>query len=120
MEEQGALALALLVSKVDVVKPPGGRYAGYCSVLLLLPVEPPEVNALLFQRMVNQVHVVGGEFLVGDVEGDVFLRCRIDAHGFGHCRISLLPWLDAGGRMEVERGLQALGVDMGKKIAGIG
>ena len=87
MEEQRALALALLIGEVDVVEPPGVVHAGHACVLLLLPVEPPEVDALLLQRVEDQVDVVGGALLVGEVEGDVFLGRRIDAHGRA-------PWRD--------------------------
>ena len=55
MEEQRPLALALLIGKVDVVEPPGGHHAGDFGALLLLPVEPPEVDALPLQRMMQQV-----------------------------------------------------------------
>jgi hypothetical protein len=70
--------------------------------------------------MVEQVHVIGGELLVGDVEGHVFLCGGIDAHGFGHGRIRLLPGLNAGGGMQIESGLQALGVERARKSSGSG
>src|ERR1035441_4137209 len=95
VEKQRALTFALLVGEVDVVEPPGGHDAGHGGVLLLLPIEPPEVDSLLFQRMVEKVHVVGGVLLVCDVEGNCFSRRRIDAHGRGHRGISLLPRLNA-------------------------
>ncbi len=120
MEEQGPLAFALLVGEVHVVEPPGRHYAGHFGVLRLLPVEPPEVDALLLQRVMQQVHVVDGVFLVGNVEGHIFLCRRIDAHGFGHSRIRRFPGLNARSRMQIEGGLQAFGVEFGEKVVRIG
>jgi len=60
MEEHRPLALALLIGEVHVVQPPGRHHAGQRRLLLLLPIEPPEVDALLLQRMMQQVHVVAG------------------------------------------------------------
>ena len=92
----GRLPCALLVRKVHVVDPPGRSYAGHLRVLFLLPVEPPEIDALFLQRMEDEVEVVFGEFLVGDVIRNVLLRRRIDAHGPSHRRIRCLPRLNAG------------------------
>ncbi len=110
MEEQRPLALALLVSKVHVVQPPCGGHTGHFGCGFLLPVKPPEVDALLLQRMENQIHVIDGELLVGNVEGHIFLRRRVDAHGRGHGGVRLLPRLNARGRMQVQCRLQAIGV----------
>ena len=70
--------------------------------------------------MENQIHIIGGELLVGDVEGHVFLRGRIDAHGAGHGRIRLLPGLNARGRMQIEGRLQALLVELVEEVVGVG
>ena len=53
MEKQGTLALVLLIGEVDVVQPPGWVDARNFRVAFLLPVKPPEVDALLFERMVQ-------------------------------------------------------------------
>ncbi len=65
------------------------------------------------------MEVVGGPFLVSWVEGYEFLGCRVDAHGTGHGRIGLLPRLNARGRMQIERGLQALVVQVFQEGVGI-
>jgi hypothetical protein len=70
--------------------------------------------------VVEKVHVVGGVFLVGDVEGDVFPCCGIDAHGFGHGGIGFLPRLDTGGGVHIERGLQAFFVNLLEEVVRIG
>src|SRR5271170_1442679 len=112
MKEQRPLALALLVGEVDVVEPPGWIHTSELGVGLLLPVEPPEVDALLFKRMVEEIHVIDRELLVGDVEGHIFLGLGIDAHDFSKRRVSILPWLHARGGMQVERSLEALIMNM--------
>src|SRR5437763_373595 len=64
MEQQRPLAFALLIGEVNVIQPPGGIHACRLGVCFLLPVEPPEIDAALLQRMVHNVHVVDGELLV--------------------------------------------------------
>jgi hypothetical protein len=120
VEEQWALAFPLLIREVNVVQPPGRADTFYLGVGLLLPVQPPEVNALMFERMVQQIHVVGCELLVGDVEGDILSSRRIDAHLFGHGWIGCFPRLNAGGRVKVECDLQALIVEVSKERLGVG
>src|SRR4051812_17801253 len=95
MEQERTPALALLVSEMDIVEPPGGIHAGHAGVLLLLPVEPPEIDALFFQRVQHEIEIVLRELLAGDVEGHVFSGPRIDAHGPGHDGVILLPRLNA-------------------------
>ena len=76
MEKQRTLAFARLIGEMNVVQPPRRTHAGSLRIRLLLPVEPPEVHALLLQRMVQDVQVVRRELLVGDVERDILLRGR--------------------------------------------
>src|SRR5262249_13066117 len=80
-------------------------------------VEPPEVDTLLFKRMQHEFEITLCECLVRDVVGDVLLRRRIDTHGPRHLRIRRLPWLYAGGRMQIEAGLQVIRVQAVEKSA---
>jgi hypothetical protein len=66
--------------------------------------------------MVQDAHVVGGKPLVRDVEGDVLPGRRIDAHRRGHRGISLLPRLYPRRRMQVQGGLQTLGMHFSQKL----
>src|SRR5579859_4320146 len=86
----------------------------------MLPVEPPEVDTLLLQRMEDQVEVIGRPELVRGVEGHILLRGRVNAHGAGHCGIRLLPRLDARSRMQIQRRLQSLCMKIGKEVVWIG
>src|ERR1700752_4022339 len=119
MKEERGRALALLVSEVKVIEPPGIVHAGQFGVELLLPVEPPEVDALLFERMKDKIEIVNGPAFVGQIEGNILLGCRIDAHGASHGRILLLPRLDAGGGGKIERAFQSLLMDVGEEGGGI-
>ena len=110
VEEQRPLAFALLVGEVHVVEPPRWIHAAQLRGWLLLPIEPPEIDALLFQRMVQEVHVIGSVFPVCDVEGNVFPCGGINAHGLCHHWISVLPRLNAGRRMHIQACLQAVRV----------
>ncbi len=120
MEEEGAFALVLLVGEVDVVEPPGWVDACELGVALLLPVKPPEVDALFFERVVEEVEVVPGELAVGDVEGDVLLRSGVDAHVAGELRVGVFPGLNAAGGVEVEGGFEAFVVEFGEEVFGVG
>src|SRR3974377_1775221 len=48
MEEQRPLVLALLITEMHQVDPPGRPPPCRFGIVLLLPVEPPEVDTLLF------------------------------------------------------------------------
>ena len=86
---------------MHVIQPPRWVYSRSLGIGFLLPVEPPEVDTLLLQRMMQQAHVVGRELLFGDVERHVLLGRGIDAHGPRHRRVSVLPRLYARRRMQV-------------------
>ena len=76
-----------------------------------LPVEPPEVNAFGLQIVVHGeigVHIVR----VGQVEFEVLTACRIDAHAPGGLRVGAFECADAVAWMHVERGLEALAVQL--------
>ena len=116
MEKQRALALLLLVRKVDVVEPEGGVHASGLRCTFLLPIEPPEIDPLLLQWMMQEVHVVRRKGPVGQVERDVVLRRGIDAHRPRELRIGSLPRLHAACRMQVQRHLQTFVVQLQEEV----
>ena len=105
---------------MNVVQPPRRIHARRFRVRLLLPIEPPEIDAALFQWMVQEVHVIGRKFFVGDVEGHVLLRRRINAHPPRHLCVSIFPRLYAGGRMQIQSGLQSFGSNLPQESVRIG
>lgn len=56
---------------MDVVEHPQRVQARNVRDATLLPVQPPEVHALVLQGVVGVGEVGGGEVLVPDVEGDL-------------------------------------------------
>src|SRR5438105_2150944 len=119
VEEQRTLALTLLIAEVNIVEPPGRIHACCVCLCFLLPVEPPKVDPALLQRMVQQVHVVRGEFFVSNVKGHVLLRRWINPHPLRHLGICIFPWLNARGRMQVECCLKPLRANLLQKGIGI-
>ena len=119
MKEQRPLTLSLLIGKVHVIEPPGRCYGRQFGFGLLLPVEPPEVDALLLQRMMDDVQIISGKALVGNIEGNVLLGGRINAHRLCHLRVAVLPRLNARGRVQVQAGLQPVGVQRDQELVGV-
>ena len=120
MEQQRPFLLALLVGEEHIVQPKSGIHAGKFCRVLLLPVEPKEIDPLTLEGMNHIFQVIVREFPVGNVEGHILLVCGIDSHRARHCRIAIFPGLNAGCRMNIERGLQPLFVHTRKKTCRIG
>ena len=92
---------------MNVVQPPRRIHARRFRVRLLLPIEPPEIDAALFQWMVQEVHVIRCELLVGDIERHILPGRRIDAHPLRHLCIRVFPRLYARSWMQIQSGLQS-------------
>jgi hypothetical protein len=73
VKEHRAFALALLVCEVEIVEPERGVNTGDIGVVLLFPVEPPEIDALLLEGMMQDLEVVVDESAVRDSERDILL-----------------------------------------------
>ena len=116
----GAGALAPGVQVVHVVEHPQGVQPRDVGVAPLLPVQPPEVDAVILQGMVSVFQVGGREVLVADVEGDGLARGRVTAQRAHHGCIGLLVASDAGGGMEVEGHLHAAVMQGLQEAPGIG
>ena len=86
----------------------------------LLPVQPPEVHALLLQGVVGVVEVGGGEVLVPDVEGDLVAAGGVQAEPAHHGLVGGLVAADARGGVQVEGDLQAAGVQGGQEALRVG
>jgi len=53
----------------------------------LLPVNPPEIDTLLFERMMEDFKICTREFLRGNIERYRFIRSRINADRLRHIRV---------------------------------
>ena len=71
----------------------------------LLPVDPPEIHAVRFIRMVPDVKVAVDKFRVGNVEFHGLALFGVHAHGLSHFGIAVLKPAEAVRRMQVERDL---------------
>ena len=85
----------------------------------LLPVQPPEVDALVL-KLVVQVEIRLHELRAGQVELDRFAAGRIDAHMLGGLGVAVLERADAVARVHVERGLEAMVAQRVQEALGIG
>ena len=54
---------------VKVINHPERVEAGDIALFSLLPIHPPEVDAILFIRMMKDIEVTFHEVRIGDVEG---------------------------------------------------
>src|ERR1700757_5190986 len=70
--------------------------------------------------MVKEIEIVRGEFLVSDIERDILLACRIDAHGTGHRGIGFFPRLHSRSGVQIEARFQARCVKAFEERGGIG
>ena len=110
-EGERPASVASGIKVVHVVEDPQRVESGLAGHATLLPVEPPEVNAFGLQIVVHGeigVHIVR----VGQVEFEVLTACRIDAHAPGGLRVGAFECADAVAWMHVERGLEALAVQL--------
>jgi len=73
----------------------------------LLPVDPPEIDALLLERVMQLLQVGADEVGVADVEDDRLLGVRVGAGAGGDGPVGLLVRPDAGGGVHIEGHRQA-------------
>ena len=71
----------------------------YFAFRPLLPVHPPEVDAIFFVRMVQNLKIAFHEMRVGDVEGNRFLFRGVFTHPLRHLFVLLFMRVHTLGRM---------------------
>ena len=99
----------VVVQGPERIKPFHGGFAS------LLPVDPPEINAVLFIGPVEHVKISVDIAVVGDIEGDLLLGCGIHSHGLCHFLIGILEIAHAVRRMEIQGHFQVLFVELSEK-----
>ena len=119
-ERQGAAAVARGVEEVEVVEQPQRVEPRQLGHLALLPVQPPEVDALVLERVVQLLEVGLEERGVGGVEVDGQLRGGIDAHALGDPRVGVLVRAHAVGGVDVERDGEASAMQLGHEGGRVG
>ncbi len=103
-----------------MVEQPERVDAGQAALAALLPVDPPEVDALRFERPVQLVEVRLQEPPVGGVERDRLSGRRVDPHRLGHRGVGVLERADAVGGVQVERGAHPPPVQLGQEGPWVG
>ena len=119
-EEERALAVAGGVEEVEVVEHPERVDAGDAGVRTVLPVHPPEVDALRLHRVVQHREVRREEGGVVDLERDLLAQLGVAAEGLGHRRVGVLERAHPVGGVEVQRDLHAAAVHLGEEGLGVG
>ena len=93
-EDHRSLLLPARVEVMIVVERPKGIEAGCFCLLSLLPIYPPKINALAFERMVKNLEIGLHKLGIGNVEGDKLLFLGIVASALAHFLISILKKSD--------------------------
>ena len=94
--------------------------AGDPRVVTGLPVDPPEVDAVVLQPPVQDLEVGPQELRIGDVKGDRRLGLGAAPQRHRHLRIGVLERTHAIGRMHVEGDVQPLPVQLGQEGGRVG
>ena len=106
------------VGVVRVAQPEGGGGVGNVrEPLAIKPVQPRGAQPLVVQAAHSDVEESGVVALVGEIEGDVVGQVAL-SHVCGDLRVGVFPRLDAGERVEVEGGAQAVPAQPGQVHGG--
>ena len=108
------------IEEVEMVQHPQRVDAVHPGVLALLPVDPPEIDAVVLQTPVQYGEVGLQEGRVGDVERDRLAVRRITAESRGHVGVGVLVRTHSVGRVDVEGDPVAALVQLGEEGLRIG
>ena len=94
------------VKRVVMVKSPKGIKTFNFGFPFLLPVYPPEVNAVIFIRLMQKAEIALNEFRVGDIKRNTLFCFRINTHEARKVLIPVLKRTHALRRVEVDGDLE--------------
>ena len=95
------------IHKMEMIQHPQGIQTLHGRLLALLPVQPPEVHALLLHGMQHILKVVVHEFRRSRIKGHRLLGGRIHAHMLRQRGIRLFIGADTVCGMQIQRRLHA-------------
>ncbi len=78
----------------------------FFGLITLLPVDPPEVDALLLVRMMQDVQISARELVGGNVEWHWFLCGRVNADRARHVFVLRFVRVHTLGGVKVQRGFK--------------
>ena len=121
VDERPLVGIALHVFKEGIVEPPGVVQRRYILVEdPLLPIEPPEVDPLLFDGVQHDIEKGLHEFFVSTLPRDIFPRGGIEIHLFGKIVILALKGSDTRSGVQIQRSLQMFRLGPVEKLIGVG
>ena len=91
-----------------MVKSPKGIKTFNFGFPFLLPVYPPEVNAVVFIRLMQKAEIALNELRVGDIKGDTLFCLRINTHEARKVLILVLKRTHTLRRVEIDGDLEVL------------
>ena len=115
-ERETALSATFTVLIMVVIEHPQRIKARHLRDTALLPVKPPEIDAILFIRMINVSESCLYIRRIRDVEGNRLLRIRIASKRLRHLPVHHLVAAHPIRRMNIERRLQTVRMKPGKKF----
>ena len=105
-EDQRPLAVAPGIQRMVVVECPERVEPGNGGGLFLLPVDPPEIDARVLIRLVQNIEISFGEPRIGNIKFDGLLALGVQSDRACHFRILILERTDALRRVKVDRDLE--------------
>ena len=90
------------VQVMIVVQHPEGIQSFYLAESSGLPVQPPEIDSLLFHRMENMLKACFQEFWICRIKVYRLFLLPIDSHFFCHCPVLFLMGPDTVCRMDIQ------------------
>src|SRR3954470_19013022 len=98
--EHGACTTPERIAKVEMIEPGERIKPAHITAVTLLPIDPPEINALVFHRVMEEFKISLDECFVRGAELDGFAIARVLSKTLGKLRIDFLMFLNALRRMQ--------------------
>ncbi|MNI51417.1 hypothetical protein D3C73_1061450 [compost metagenome] len=114
-EGERPLLLSAAIQIMIVVQHPERVEARYLSDTALLPVDPPEVHSLRFQRVMQELEIRLEKGRIGYIELHRIALFRVQPQLGGNRLIRFLEGPDTVCRMDIQRNMQPAFMQPGKK-----
>ena len=114
-EGHRTFSVSSTVKKMIVIQHPQRIKTLDLGTLSLLPVNPPEIDALFFHRMMDFFEIYIDKFRIGNVKIDRLFFFCIHSHSFCYFRIAVLIRTNSVCRMDIQCCLHAACMEFSKK-----
>ena len=109
-----------IIEKVIVIQYPKGIDTLHSRELSLLPINPPEVDALVFEWAVQDIEKSFQETAIGNIKVDWVLRRGVVMKCFCHVFVQIFIVLDTVGGVIVQSYFQFSAMELSEKCWGVG